>query len=353
MSAAITIRGLSKRYRLAPQRAHMLREFLVDQLRMQWKRAWNQEQNGSRTADWFWALKDVSFEVEEGEVIGIIGSNGAGKSTLMKILSRITDPTEGSAKFRGRLASLLEVGSGFHPELTGKENIYLKGAILGMRRAEVRSKFDQIIGFAEVEKFLDVPVKHYSSGMYVRLAFAVAAHLDPDILLVDEVLAVGDLAFQTKCLKKLGGLTRNGQTALFVSHNMAAVENLCRRVIVLERGRLAFSGTAREGVNYYIGGSRREIAHAHSIDLTGSSGRPPNWCLPGLQQHARATDLHSPYLFSTRISREGASRQASVRLRDPEFCIGARRIQGQGQYRYWQRIGRRRGRRGAFEGYRV
>lgn len=278
MPAAITIRGLSKRYRLAPHRAHMLREFLVDQMRAQWKRVWNREQNGSRpvTTEWFWALKDVSFDVEAGEVIGIIGPNGAGKSTLMKVLSRITDPTEGSVKFRGRLASLLEVGTGFHPELTGRENVYLKGAILGMTRVEVRSKFDQIVAFAETERFLDVPVKHYSSGMYVRLAFAVAAHLDPDILLVDEVLAVGDLAFQTKCLKKLGGLTQSGRTALFVSHNMGAIENLCRKVVVLERGQLAFSGPAKEGINYYVRDSRREMANSHSIDLTGSAGRPPN-----------------------------------------------------------------------------
>lgn len=278
MPAVITIRGLSKRYRLAPQRAHMLREFLVKQMRTRWQRAWSQGQNGSGPdgAEWFWALKDVSFEVEEGEVIGIIGPNGAGKSTLMKILCRITEPTEGVAKLRGRLASLLEVGTGFHPELTGRENIYLKGAILGMSRAEVRSKFDLIVGFAETEKFLDVPVKHYSSGMYVRLAFAVAAHLDPDILLVDEVLAVGDLAFQTKCLKKLGTLAQSGRTALFVSHNMGAVENLCRKVIVLERGRVAFSGNVRDGVSYYVREARRETALSHSIDLTGSTGRPPS-----------------------------------------------------------------------------
>ena len=278
MPAAITIRGLSKRYRLAPQRAHMLREFLVDQVRMRWQQARNRGENGSgpASAGWFWALKDVSFDVEEGEVIGVIGPNGAGKSTLMKILSRITEPTEGSIKLRGRLASLLEVGTGFHPELTGRENIYLKGAILGMSRAEVRSKFDQIVGFAETEKFLDVPVKHYSSGMYVRLAFAVAAHLDPDILLVDEVLAVGDLAFQTKCLKKLGTLSQSGRTALFVSHNMGAVENLCRKVVVLERGSVAFSGPAKDGISHYVRDSRRETAFSHSIDLSGSAGRPPN-----------------------------------------------------------------------------
>ncbi len=185
----------------------------------------------------FWALRNVSFEVRRGEVVGIIGRNGAGKSTLLKILSRITDPTEGRVKLRGRVASLLEVGTGFHPELTGRENIYLNGAILGMSRAEIRAKFDEIVSFAEVEKFLDTPVKRYSSGMYVRLAFAVAAHLEPEILLVDEVLAVGDAAFQKKCLGKMEEVSRGGRTILFVSHQMAAVQNLCQSGILLKGWR--------------------------------------------------------------------------------------------------------------------
>src|ERR1700751_4249952 len=192
----------------------------------------------------FWALQDVSFEVAQGEVIGIIGRNGAGKSTLLKILSRITEPTQGRVCPRGRAASLLEVGTGFHPELTGRENVYLNGAILGMSRREIRSKFDEIVAFAGVEKFLDTPVKHYSSGMYVRLAFAVAAHLEPEILVVDEVLAVGDVEFQKKCLGKLDEVfRREGRTVLFVSHNMAAVKSLCRSSLVLSNGGLKFAGS--------------------------------------------------------------------------------------------------------------
>src|SRR5579863_346859 len=185
----------------------------------------------------FWALKDVSFDVKAGEVLGIIGRNGAGKSTLLKILSRITEPTKGRVSIRGRVASLLEVGTGFHPELTGRENIFLNGAILGMSRAEIKRKFDEIVAFAEVEKFLDTPVKHYSSGMYVRLAFAVAAHLEPEILIVDEVLAVGDAEFQKKCLGKMQNVADGGRTVLFVSHNMTAIQSLCDAAVVLEKGR--------------------------------------------------------------------------------------------------------------------
>src|SRR3989440_9516094 len=203
------------------------------------------------TEQQFWALRDVSFDVSEGEVVGIIGRNGAGKSTLLKIVSRITDPTEGSVALHGRLASLLEVGTGFHPELTGRENVFLNGAIVGMRKAEIVSKFDEIVAFAEVEKFLDTPVKHYSSGMYVRLAFAVAAHLNPEILVVDEVLAVGDVAFQKKCLGKMNEVRQGGRTVLFVSHNMAAVENLCSRAVVLHFGELQYDGTSKDAIQYY------------------------------------------------------------------------------------------------------
>src|SRR5262249_43592020 len=188
----------------------------------------------------FWALKDVSFEVKRGEVVGIIGRNGAGKSTLLKVLSRVTEPSTGRVTIKGRVASLLEVGTGFHQELTGRENIYLNGAILGMTRAEIRRKFDEIVAFAEVEKFLDTPVKRYSSGMYVRLAFAVAAHLDPEILIVDEVLAVGDAEFQRKCLGKMGEVARGGRTVLFVSHNLPAVTNLCNDLITLAHGNIVF-----------------------------------------------------------------------------------------------------------------
>jgi lipopolysaccharide transport system ATP-binding protein len=200
----------------------------------------------------FWALKDVSFEVKRGEVLGIIGRNGAGKSTLLKILSRITEPTEGEVTIDGRVASLLEVGTGFHPELTGRENIYLNGAILGMTRAEIRRKFDEIVAFAEVEKFLDTPVKRYSSGMYVRLAFAVAAHLEPEILVVDEVLAVGDVEFQKKCLGKMSEVAEGGRTVLCVSHNMPAIQHLCRRAMLLNDGRKAFDGESNKTIENYI-----------------------------------------------------------------------------------------------------
>jgi lipopolysaccharide transport system ATP-binding protein len=218
----------------------------------------------------FWALRNVSFSVQPGEVVGVIGGNGAGKSTLLKILSRITEPTEGKVTLRGRVASLLEVGTGFHPELSGRENIFLNGAILGMTRQEVRRKFDEIVEFAEVEKFLDTPVKRYSSGMYVRLAFAVAAHLDPEILVVDEVLAVGDAQFQKKCLGKMQDVSRQqGRTVLFVSHNMPAIKSLCTRAICLESGRLAKDGTTDEAIAryYHQGGSK-------GFDGQGLESRP-------------------------------------------------------------------------------
>jgi lipopolysaccharide transport system ATP-binding protein len=207
------------------------------------------------TEEELWALKDVSFEVRRGEVIGIIGRNGAGKSTLLKILSRITEPTTGQVEIDGRVASLLEVGTGFHPELTGRENIFLNGAILGMTRAEIKKKFDEIVAFAETEKFLDTPVKHYSSGMYVRLAFAIAAHLEPEILLVDEVLAVGDAQFQKKCLGKMGEVSRGGRTVLFVSHNMAAVKSLCKRAVLLRDGVLNLDGSSDRVVGEYLAGN--------------------------------------------------------------------------------------------------
>src|SRR5262249_22137041 len=194
------------------------------------------------SAESFWALRGVSFSVADGEVVGVVGRNGAGKSTLLKLLSRITAPTEGRIRLRGRVASLLEVGTGFHPELTGRENVFLNGAILGMTRAEITRKFDEIVAFAEVERFLDTPVKRYSSGMYVRLAFAVAAHLDPEILLVDEVLAVGDAAFQRKCLGRMSDVARGGRTVLFVSHNLGAVRSLCSRSLYLRSGSLAMDG---------------------------------------------------------------------------------------------------------------
>lgn len=202
--------------------------------------------------DYAWALQDINFEIQQGEVVGIIGKNGAGKSTLLKILSRVTQPTTGSVKVKGRIASLLEVGTGFHPELTGKENIYLNGAILGMTKAEIRSKYDEIVKFSGIQKYIDTPVKRYSSGMYVRLAFAVAAHLEPEILIIDEVLAVGDIEFQKKCLGKMSEVAGEGRTVLFVSHNMAAIRSLCKKGVLLKNGLLVQEGEVEEVINYYI-----------------------------------------------------------------------------------------------------
>ena len=249
---AVRVENLSKRYRIGgPQaRYKTLRESLVDMAAAPARRLRRLGQP-SPDNETIWALKDVSFEVEHGEVLGIIGRNGSGKTTLLKLLSRITEPTEGYAEIKGRVGSLLEVGTGFHPELTGRENIYLNGAILGMKRAEIDQKFDEIVAFSEIEKFLDTPVKRYSSGMYVRLAFAVAAHLEPEILLVDEVLAVGDAAFQKKCLGKMGDVAHEGRTVLFVSHNMAAISGLCERALLLENGQNSAEGAVHDVVSRY------------------------------------------------------------------------------------------------------
>jgi lipopolysaccharide transport system ATP-binding protein len=235
--------GLSKRYRIGERRAHRtLRESL--------SRVGRRRDGPVGTS--FWALRDVSFEVEEGEVVGVIGRNGAGKSTLLKVLSRITYPTEGRAEIRGRVVSLLEVGTGFHPELTGRENVYLNGAILGMTKREMDRKFDEIVDFAEIDRFIDTPVKRYSSGMYVRLAFAVAAHLEPEVLLVDEVLAVGDTAFQQKCLGKIEQVSHQQRTILFVSHQMAAIQQLCHRTLLLSSGRVQAFGRTQDVVGTYL-----------------------------------------------------------------------------------------------------
>jgi lipopolysaccharide transport system ATP-binding protein len=257
MSAiAVSAENLAKQYRLAhaPQRYKALRDSLAQLVSRPFAttadavRRWRRQTEDTP----FWALHDVSFQVQQGEVIGIIGRNGAGKSTLLKILSRITQPTSGRARIRGRVGSLLEVGSGFHPELTGRENIYLNGSILGMRKTEIDRKFDEIVAFSETERFLDTPVKHFSSGMYMRLAFAVAAHLEPEILLVDEVLAVGDAAFQRKCLGKMNDVARQGRTVFFVSHNMVAVENLCQRVMLLDKGKLIADGLSAPVIRQYL-----------------------------------------------------------------------------------------------------
>ncbi|MCT7977387.1 ABC transporter ATP-binding protein [Laspinema olomoucense] len=241
MKPIISVRDLGKMYRI---RSEEKKQYLTlrDELAEGFRKLWNGKV-GQSTTEEFWALKDINFDIYPGEIVGIIGGNGAGKSTLLKILSRITPPTKGEAILGGRVGSLLEVGTGFHPELTGRENIYLSGAILGMSRAEIRKNFDEIVAFAEVEKFIDTPVKRYSSGMYVRLAFGVAAHLEPEILIVDEVLAVGDAAFQRKCLGKMEDVaTTKGRTVLFVSHNMGAVASLCKKVIWLDAGKIKSIG---------------------------------------------------------------------------------------------------------------
>ncbi|HEY8504719.1 MAG TPA: ABC transporter ATP-binding protein, partial [Gemmataceae bacterium] len=232
MRPAIRVENLSKQYRLGETLGspyQTLRDALAEAAKAPLRRLFRRDRPGvgGGARGHFWALKDVSFEVKPGEVVGVIGRNGAGKSTLLKVLSRITEPTAGRAEIRGRVGSLLEVGTGFHPELTGRENIYLNGSILGMNRREIARKFDEIVAFSEIEKFLDTPVKRYSSGMYVRLAFAVAAHLEPEILIVDEVLAVGDAAFQKKCLGKMQDVTKDGRTVVFVSHNLGALQHIC------------------------------------------------------------------------------------------------------------------------------
>ena len=251
---AIRCEGLSKQYRIGKRESYKaLRDVLTDALAapFRWVRQ-SQSASDNGQSDTLWALKDVSFEIKHGEVVGIIGRNGAGKSTLLKILSRITEPASGFVDIHGRVGSLLEVGTGFHPELTGRENIYLNGAILGMKRAEIERKFDEIVAFAEMDKFLDTPVKHYSSGMHMRLAFSVAAHLEPEILLIDEVLAVGDAQFQKKCLGKMGEVGKAGRTVLFVSHNLSAVQSLCQRSIWLDKGQVLEDGSSAQVISTYL-----------------------------------------------------------------------------------------------------
>jgi lipopolysaccharide transport system ATP-binding protein len=268
---AIRVEGLSKRYVIGArqERYQTMRDTLVSMASapVRGARRVLGREMAQPSASEIWALKDVSFEVKRGEVVGIIGRNGAGKSTLLKILSRITEPTQGSAAIYGRVGSLLEVGTGFHPELTGRENIFLNGAILGMKRHEIQRRFDEIVAFAEVEQFIDTPVKHYSSGMYLRLAFAVAAHLEPEILVVDEVLAVGDAQFQKKCLGKMGEVAGEGRTVLFVSHNMAAVRELCRTAMLIDAGRVAFAGAVDYGIQAYLGALFHEINAASDRNI--------------------------------------------------------------------------------------
>jgi lipopolysaccharide transport system ATP-binding protein len=274
---AIRAEGLGKQYRIGGPRVRYrtMRDTLVESVQAPFRRArallQGQAYGAAGLQEVIWALRDVSFEVKQGEVIGLIGRNGAGKSTLLKILSRITAPTEGYIEGFGRVGSLLEVGTGFHPELTGRENVYLNGAILGMSRREIDDKLDEIVSFAEVEKFIDTPVKHYSSGMYLRLAFAVAAHLEPEILLVDEVLAVGDAAFQKKCLGRMNDVARAGRTVVFVSHNMAAISNLCNRCLLLDGGQVILNGDTATVVGQYLSTvhDRASIDLAERKDRTG------------------------------------------------------------------------------------
>jgi lipopolysaccharide transport system ATP-binding protein len=284
---AISVRGLSKCYQLGTIGRHTL----VDEVRYWWHKARGRDPREhlgklghsatevrrvaaeKEGAGEFWALRDVTFDVQPGEVIGIIGRNGAGKSTLLKILTRITEPTCGEAFINGRVASLLEVGTGFHPELTGRENVFMNGTILGMKKREIAAKFDEIMAFSELERFVDTPVKRYSSGMYVRLAFSVAAHLEPEILLVDEVLAVGDVAFQKKCLGKMEDVARQGRTVLFVSHNMSAIENLCSKSVLLESGKVSLVAETKRVVDQYMNDAQavaRQVSLRDRVDRQGS-----------------------------------------------------------------------------------
>jgi lipopolysaccharide transport system ATP-binding protein len=278
MRTVIRVENIAKRYLIGAKEAKRdnLREVVIDAFTAPFRRFGSSFRVSSGYEEEFWALKDVSFDVEEGDVLGIIGRNGAGKSTLLKILSKITEPTEGTVKIKGRIASLLEVGTGFHPELTGRENIYLNGAILGMSRREINRKFNEIVDFSDIEKFLDTPVKHYSSGMYVRLAFAVAAHLEPEILIVDEVLAVGDALFQKKCLGKMKDVGRGGRTVIFVSHSMVAIKSLCKNALYLQKGKVADYGNVQDVVETY---ERSIFGALKAGDLpVGLLYRNPNPC---------------------------------------------------------------------------
>ncbi|MGE5474750.1 MAG: ABC transporter ATP-binding protein [Ignavibacteriales bacterium] len=309
MSTVIKVEGLGKKYLIGHKKRERyvtLRDTITNGFLSVSKkvvRPFLKTNEEHQLYEEFWALKDINFEIKQGERIGIIGRNGAGKSTLLKLLSRITEPTTGRISLKGRVASLLEVGTGFHPELTGRENIYLNGTILGMSRAEIKKKFDEIVDFAEIEKFLDTPVKRYSSGMYVRLAFAVAAHLEPEILIVDEVLAVGDAQFQKKCLGKMGEVGKEGRTVLFVSHNMAALTQICKKSILLESGRIAEMGNIDGIIRRYL--SFENLDFTGDIDLTSQSLRR-NSIEKSLFKWIRAKVINSQGIMTT-----------SIRLKEP------------------------------------
>jgi lipopolysaccharide transport system ATP-binding protein len=338
----VTVDNLSKRYlvghRAAPrERYTALRDVIGREARQMARRAVDllrgrQVIDGDEVEE-YWALKGVSFEVKRGEVLGIVGRNGAGKSTLLKILSRITEPTDGRIVLRGRIGSLLEVGTGFHPELTGRENIFLNGAILGMRRAEIQRRFDEIVAFSEVERFLDTPVKRYSSGMYVRLAFAVAAHLDPEILVVDEVLAVGDAEFQKKCLGKMKDVASGGRTVLFVSHNMNAVERLCHRALWLDRGHTAgLFGDVREGILKYLRGNGDEAncwTRTHHHQFSNEFFSPLSF-----QVASDEPNFATSQLFSNRYSILFAIR-GRIETIDPALNVGIALYTEHGSLLFW------------------
>jgi lipopolysaccharide transport system ATP-binding protein len=309
---AIAVRGLGKRYTIAHgQRPTTLREAIVEGVGRRFRGS-----NGHTEGRWesFWALRDVGFELKCGEVLGLIGRNGAGKSTLLKILARVTEPTTGEIDIFGQVVGLLEVGTGFHPELTGRENIFLNGAVLGMRRRQILRQFDAIVAFAGVEKFLDTPVKHYSSGMYMRLAFAVAAHLDPEILIVDEVLAVGDADFQRKCFSKIDEVSRHhGRTVILVSHSMASIEALCDRAIYLDRGQLVREGPAREIVAHYLATALPQTVEttplAERVDRTGNG-------------KIRFTSFHLEEACGTRIAHAASGRDIALVFGFESRCPG-------------------------------
>jgi lipopolysaccharide transport system ATP-binding protein len=322
MTPIIEIRDISKRYLLGEANGFYgnFREAVSHTLAAPWRALRGHAKNGhNRSQTEFWALQHISLDIERGDTVAIVGANGAGKSTLLKILSRITDPTTGYVKVRGQLASLLEVGTGFHPELTGRENIFLNGSILGMRKADIERRFDEIVSFAGIGKFLDTPVKRYSSGMYVRLAFSIAAHLDPEILIVDEVLAVGDVAFQKKCLGKMAEACARSRTVLFVSHNLAAIEALCSRGVVLQQGIVVFNGPTKDAIQYYlqnVSAASGNAAVSHSVDLQNASGRPPKY-RPLLKRLELFTQDDRP--FSGELSL-GAPLKAVIHLNLEEPC---------------------------------
>ncbi len=338
----ITVENLGKQYILRHQKKEsytLLRDLMANSIRNMGKKLIRPflsrgPSSTDPTHEEFWALKDVSFEVAKGERVGIIGRNGAGKSTLLKILSRITEPTEGRVRIRGRAASLLEVGTGFHPELTGRENIYLNGAILGMTRTEIKRKFDEIVAFAEVEKFLDTPVKHYSSGMYVRLAFAVSAHLEPEILVVDEVLAVGDAQFQKKCLGKMEDVSsKEGRTVLFVSHNMNAIEQLCSKALLIEKGRIKkYDRDVRSVIKRYLFSQENELEKTEWINFDNKYDNPYFKPLKfyiadntGNQQNTAVSNNSEFYLYI----------EGNIKQIDPSLQIGYALYNEGGTLLYW------------------